>query len=122
MLLTIGALEARDGYFSSLETLLEGVYNSQGRGSVLLGHSNGNQVIQYFLRWIEGKNGRDWIDKHIYGFMAVGGPFLGSSKGLRCVSTGDRMGLELFLTESDLFYNRDPYWGGQMEIFLLPSH
>ena len=97
----IPALEARDGYFSKMEEQLESILQSQGRPSVLFGHSNGNRVIQYFLHWLEGKNGREWIDKHVYGFMAVGAPFLGSAKGIRCLTTGDRMGLEFFLTESE---------------------
>ena len=39
-----------------------------------------------------------WMDQHIQAFLALGAPFLGSSKALRTVLCGDAMGLEvLFL-------------------------
>lgn len=97
----IPALEVRDGYFSAFERRLESILSTTGRPAYLLGHSNGNRVIQYFLRWVEGKRGRPWIERHVYGFVAVGAPFLGAPKGLRCLSSGDRMGLEMFLNEEE---------------------
>jgi hypothetical protein len=40
----------------------------------------GNRVFQYFLIWVERERGREWIDTHIHGLIAMGAPFLGAPK------------------------------------------
>jgi len=49
----------------------------------------------------ELKDGQEWIDKFIYSFIAVGSPWLGAPKSLRGTISGERMGLELFLDETE---------------------
>ena len=44
------------------------------------------RVFQYFLHTVvetEGDIGRQWIDKHVHSYVAVGAPFLGSPKVVR---------------------------------------
>jgi len=70
----------------------------------------GNRTFQYFLNWVKdgngppaetGEQGQDWIDRFIYSFIAVGPPFLGAPKALRSTASGDRLGLEGFLSEQE---------------------
>ena len=70
---------------------------------VLLAHSMGNRVTQYFLQWIldQPELGQEWIDVNIHAFFALGPPFLGATKCVRAVVSGDCMGLEVFLTAEE---------------------
>ena len=71
---------------------------------VLLAHSMGNKVVHYFLNWAEKKYSASWSHTHIHAFLAMGAPFLGSSKAVRAALCGDAMGLELFLTKEEALY------------------
>lgn len=90
-------LEERDGYFSTLLRKIE----EMGRPVVLLCHSMGGCVAQYFLNWVivTHENGQEWIDKHVKCFMAIGVPFLGSPKTVRGLISGDSMGLHSLLSK-----------------------
>lgn len=101
---------------------------------VLMGHSMGNRVIQYFLNWVvhtDPTRGRKWISDNgtharvcvstpfvtpvstlvaligrtnargraVHTFMAVGAPWLGASKAVRGLATGEKFGLDAFLTD-----------------------
>jgi hypothetical protein len=98
---------------------------------VLMGHSMGNRVIQYFLNWVlhtDPTNGRKWIsnngtqhtscmvddhtgvvtlnaergtDDTVHTFIAVGAPWLGASKTIRALATGEKFGLDAFLSDSE---------------------
>lgn len=93
-------LEERDGYFSKTQRRLENMYKkNDGTRVVLLAHSMGCRIVQYFLYWVEKKSGREWIDKHVELFFMLGGPLLGSPKTLRGMISGDKMGLEAFLND-----------------------
>jgi hypothetical protein len=57
-------LEIRDGYFTSLKNRIQAMKTLNASPVVLVGHSMGNRVIQYFLNWVvhTDRNGRRWLD------------------------------------------------------------
>jgi triacylglycerol esterase/lipase EstA (alpha/beta hydrolase family) len=50
--LTACALICRDGYFSTLKVNIEAMARREKKKVVVLGHSMGNRIIQYFLNWV----------------------------------------------------------------------
>jgi triacylglycerol esterase/lipase EstA (alpha/beta hydrolase family) len=102
-------LICRDGYFSTLKINIEAMARREKKKVVVLGHSMGNRIIQYFLNWVRTINqslvgqhllnqsiklpgwttqaklnhGQAWIDQNIHTFVAVGAPFLGAPKSVR---------------------------------------
>ena len=94
--------EIRDQYFSKLVTSIEDIVaQNEGRGVILVPHSMGVRTAQYFLAHAESHHGREWIDKHVHLLMPLGGPFLGAPKSVRGLLSGERLGLEAFLSEDD---------------------
>ena len=63
-----------------------------------MGHSMGNRTIQYFLCWAKKNHGQNWLDENIAGMVALGAPFLGATKVVRGLVSGDQIGLDMFLT------------------------
>jgi triacylglycerol esterase/lipase EstA (alpha/beta hydrolase family) len=59
----------RDGYFSSLKVSIEAMARREKKKVVLLGHSMGNRVIQYFLNWV-----RTAAKRHRNAFLVRGSP------------------------------------------------
>jgi len=95
-------LEERDGYFTWLMNSIENMVEREKKPVVILGHSMGNRIIQYFCLWTVKKTGsRKWLDDHIHTFVAVGAPFLGSSKCVRGMISGDRFGMDLLLSSRE---------------------
>lgn len=94
-------LEERDGYFTKLKTGIENARIKNGLPVVIVAHSMGNRTTQYFLNWVEQREGRAWIEENVHAMFAVGAPWLGAPKSLRGLISGDRMGLDTFLKESD---------------------
>lgn len=92
-------LQERDGYFTKMAQIVEESRSKNNKRVVLLGHSLGTRVVQYFLRWAADQPdmGREWIDQNVETFIAVGPIFLGAPKTFRAMITGERMGLEAFL-------------------------
>eukprot|EP01124_Arcella_intermedia_P023713 TRINITY_DN3825_c0_g1_i1.p1 TRINITY_DN3825_c0_g1~~TRINITY_DN3825_c0_g1_i1.p1 ORF type:complete len:984 (+),score=206.70 TRINITY_DN3825_c0_g1_i1:18-2969(+) len=90
-------LEIRDKYFTNLYQSISQLTTP----IVLIGHSMGNRIIQYFLLFVEINFGRKWIDEHIYSWVAVGAPWLGAPKMLRALISGERMGLDALITQAD---------------------
>lgn len=95
-------LEERDGYFSTLKVKIEAMVRREKKKAVILGHSMGNRIIQYFLNWVgllsyfsycdsnmnyikvkQQPGGQVWIDNNVHTFVAVGAPFLGAPKSVR---------------------------------------
>lgn len=69
---------------------------------MLLAHSMGNRVVHYLLNWInQFPGGRQWISDHIHSWFAVGPPFLGAPKAIRGVVSGDKLGLDTFLSDDE---------------------
>eukprot|EP00124_Ichthyophonus_hoferi_P004326 Ihof_evm2s462 gene=Ihof_evmTU2s462 len=99
--MSMGNLEKRDGYFSNLLQLVEDTSKRNNMPVVLLAHSMGNVITKYFLHFAERVKGRDWIDRHIYSFLAAGAPFLGATKAARSTADGDNMGLTGFLNADE---------------------
>jgi len=91
-------LEERDGYFTNLKSKVESFRHHNNQKVALMGHSMGNRTIQYFLAWIKKTVGQSWIDENIQGFVALGAPFLGATKVVRGLISGDQIGLDMFLT------------------------
>jgi hypothetical protein len=91
------ALEIRDGYFSRLKSQIE-VFRatSGGRKVVLLAHSMGSAVVQYFLRWVEAPQelggagaGPDWVARHLESVVHLGGAHLGVPKAVSAMISGE---------------------------------
>ena len=76
---------------------------ANGERVVLMAHSMGNRTVQYFLKWILAQEefGQKWIDENVHAFFALGPPFLGATKTIRAVVSGDCMGLDVFLTNEE---------------------
>lgn len=95
-------LEQRDEYFTRTMQLVKKLYvNNDKTPVVLLCHSLGCKTGHYFLNFLLRNKGRTWIDKYIHTYMPVGGPHLGAPKALRSVMSGDKMGLEAFLSDEE---------------------
>jgi hypothetical protein len=75
--------------------------NRDRRPVVLLCHSLGCKVGHYLLNFAKRTKGQAWINAHIHTYMPVGAPHLGAPKALRSIITGDKMGLEAFLSQQD---------------------
>jgi hypothetical protein len=80
-------LERRYGYFSDLKTTIEQLVAGDPlhRPVVVLGHSLGNRVIQYFLQAILNQDpagGQAWIDRHVGRYLAVSALWLGVPKSI----------------------------------------
>lgn len=78
-------LESRFQYFSELKSTIERLRLEEGLRVVLLGHSLGNRIVQYFLQWIVNEdpaNGKEWIDHHICRYIAVSALWLGVPKSI----------------------------------------
>ncbi|KAF8551971.1 Lecithin:cholesterol acyltransferase [Imleria badia] len=94
--LSMWNLEERDGYFSRLKVMIEGLKKRQGKKVVLAAHSMGATVRQAFLltysiysrachrwhffKWVEspahGGGGPDWVENHIETFLSIAGSYL----------------------------------------------
>lgn len=89
-------LHRRDNHFEDMAVRIERL--DRGAGVVVLGHSMGNKVVQYFLAYMKQTRGQAWLDRYVYSWVACGAPTLGACKALRTTLTGDCMGLESFLS------------------------
>ena len=90
-------LEERDGFFTDLKLKIERMVEvNGGEKAVMIGHSMGNIVIMFFLRWVTeskenggGGGGKDWVERHIEGFVNIGGPMLGVPKAVSAIVSGE---------------------------------
>ena len=95
-------LEKRDSYFTKTIKQVEHMVKSNNcLPVILLCHSLGTKTCHYFINFCLLHKGRDWIDQHIHTYMPVGGPHLGAPKAIRSVITGDKMGLDTFLSNEE---------------------
>lgn len=51
---------------------------------VIIGHSMGNLFIQYMLKNLT----QSWKDKFIDSFISINGPYIGSVKALKAITSG----------------------------------
>ncbi|KAL3910450.1 MAG: hypothetical protein SGARI_002120, partial [Bacillariaceae sp.] len=97
-------LEERDSYFTNVKKTVEDMYERNDKTPiVLLCHSMGAKVGEYFLRWVY-QNDPIWTETYVHTYFPVGGAHLGAPKALRSMLTGDRMGLDTFLSLSDALH------------------
>ncbi|MDZ8105133.1 MAG: hypothetical protein RM338_05840 [Nostoc sp. DedQUE12a] len=91
-------LEQRYQYFSNLKSTIEDLYKAKpliGKlretPVVIIAHSMGNRMTQYFLEWIKNdpSAGQAWIDKHIERYIAVSPPWIGAPLAIRLLSTDE---------------------------------
>jgi phospholipid:diacylglycerol acyltransferase len=57
----------------------------------LLAHSYGDQLVRYFLNWVEapeaeggGGGGKWWTDRHVATYVDIAGPMLGGAVQVEC--------------------------------------
>ena len=96
-------LERRDKYFTNMMHRLEVMYQQNSSTPVvLICHSLGCRTGHYFLNFVRSQqHGEKWLDKHIHTYMPVGAPHLGVPKELRAMISGDKMGLDAFLSDEE---------------------
>ncbi|KAJ2121896.1 phospholipid:diacylglycerol acyltransferase [Coemansia sp. RSA 720] len=86
-------LERRDQYFSRLQSRIE-LARRTGAKTVLVTHSMGSQVVQYFMKWVEsaqgGHGGSRWVDEHIEAIINLAGSPLGVPKTLASLLSGEQ--------------------------------
>ena len=95
-------LEKRDGYFTNTMKKVEEMYEMNGgMPVVLVCHSLGCRVAHYFLDFAFARD-ESWCEKYIHTYMPVGAPHLGAPFAFRGLVSGDKMGLDAFLTDSEV--------------------
>lgn len=83
-----GGLEKRYQTFTKLKTKIEELHTKFELPVVLIAHSMGNRVVQYFLKWLESVNwvqsnaSKAWIDKHIERYIAISPPWIGAPQAI----------------------------------------
>ncbi|KAJ3040713.1 hypothetical protein HDV00_010606, partial [Rhizophlyctis rosea] len=95
--LTFQDLETRDQFYTKLKANIELAYLTSGGGDdgsvVLVTHSMGSLVLQYFLSWVEsekgGKGGKGWAEKYLHGWVNIAGPMLGVPKSISSLLSGE---------------------------------
>ncbi|KAJ1953367.1 phospholipid:diacylglycerol acyltransferase, partial [Linderina pennispora] len=108
-------LERRDQYFSSLKSRIELNKKGSGEKTVLVAHSMGSQIIQFFIKWVESPQGGDggdhWVADHIEAMVNLAGTPLGVPKTLSSLLSGEQretvqplanMLLERFMNRYDM--------------------
>lgn len=81
-------LEVRDKYFSKLKLEIEMYYKLNNEKIVLLTHSYGSVIILYFLNWVEIVE-EGFVEKYIHTFINIAAPFLGVSKSISGLLSGE---------------------------------
>ena len=78
-------INIRDAHWLRVKSEIEIRVQLSGERAILIGHSMGSNMIQYFLQWVVsshpngGHGGKDWVHKHVESFIPIGGPLLGFS-------------------------------------------
>jgi hypothetical protein len=116
------AMEERDQYFTRTMKQVERMYETNNSTPVvLLCHSLGCKVGHYFLNFAKRQQGQAWLNKYIHTYMPVGAPHLGAPTAVRSPVSGEKMGLEAFLTnEEALIFGRSLGSGPWLFPSLLP--
>ena len=94
-------------WFGSLLARLEKMRDDNGgRKPVLVAHSLGCRLTQYFSLWAEDNGFSERLGAAVEKVVALGGPFLGAAKGARGLITGDQMGLPFMSMEESVWLAR----------------
>lgn len=86
--LSMENLELRDKYFTRLKMDIENYYKLNNAKIVLLTHSLGSLVAFYFFSWVELKD-PGFVDKYIEAFINIAAPFLGVTKSISGLLSGE---------------------------------
>jgi phospholipid:diacylglycerol acyltransferase len=89
-------MEKRDGFFTKLKMQVEAHYITTGEKVVLVSHSMGGTVVNYFLQWVTadvkyggGGGGKHWVDKYIHAYVNIAGTMLGVPKAIPALLSGE---------------------------------
>lgn len=86
-------LEVRDGYFSKLKSVIEGLKKRQKKKVVIVAHSMGCSILLYFFKWVEsplhGGGGGNWVEDHVEAYISVAGTHLGVAKAMSAFLSGE---------------------------------
>ncbi|KAN0081174.1 Lecithin:cholesterol acyltransferase domain containing protein [Tylopilus felleus] len=79
--LSMWNLEERDGYFSKLKVIIEGLKKRQRKKVVIAAHSMGaTYLFVFFFKWVEspehGGGGPNWVENHVETFLSIAGAYL----------------------------------------------
>ena len=91
-------LEERDAFFTKLKADIERAVQLNRRPAIIIAHSMGNLVVQYFVAWLEAtqpRTWRAWIDRHLWCYVGLGAPLLGAVGALKPTLTGETFGLSI---------------------------
>lgn len=95
-------LEERDQYFSRTIAQVESMYATNNNTPVVLVcHSQGAKIGHYFLNFCKRVRGQAWLNQFVHTYMPVGGAHLGAPKAVRSIVSGEKMGLDAFLSDSE---------------------
>ncbi|KAG7531668.1 hypothetical protein FFLO_04178 [Filobasidium floriforme] len=92
-------LEVRDAFFTRLRDRIEQNKRITGRKTVLISHSMGGSVVNFFLKWVEaaddaegfrcGNRDDRWVDQHIEAHAGIASTLLGVTKSMTAFLSGD---------------------------------
>lgn len=77
-------LDEMSEYFDRLKELIVNTSQQNQMPVVLIGHSMGNLVIQFFLKNLP----KQWKEKYIKSFVSLAGPWGGAVKSVRLMTSG----------------------------------
>ena len=93
-------LEQRDSYFKTLKQWLEVAVERHQRPAIVIAHSMGTNVFMYFCDWLRlvdkpSMGYEKWMRKHIWSYIGMAAPLLGSPGALKSVMSGHQFGLTI---------------------------
>lgn len=114
-----GVMHTRDNYFEELADQIEKM--DKGAGVAILGHSMGNKIVSYFLRYANVNRGQAWLDRYVHSWISAGAVHLGSPSAARSMLFGDAMGLEAFLKNKEAVIMGRSF-SSSLSLFPLGAH
>ena len=83
-------LEVRDHYLSQLKMQIEVLKRSTGKKVVIISHSLGGNIMQYFLKHAESQD-PEWVNENIEATISIGAPTLGVPKAIPSILSGEML-------------------------------
>eukprot|EP01084_Bolivina_argentea_P319853 554830_1 len=81
-------LEIRDMYFSRLKLEIELKVKLNGEKAVMMGHSMGGNIANYFMQWVDARD-KQWVDTYIESILFLASPLLGVPKYVSMALSGE---------------------------------
>ena len=93
-------LETRDAYFSNLKRTFEVAVQRHRRPAIVIAHSMGTNLFMYFCDWLRvhdkpAGGWARWVRKHVWAYIGIAAPLLGSPGALKSVMSGHTFGLTI---------------------------